>query len=53
MCLTLNKTIIYRSPRKLRAHAALNYKTEREHVLAEALGPLANASRGAWPPSLS
>ena len=27
--------------KELNAHAALNYKTERETVLAEALGPLA------------
>ena len=38
---------------KLREHDALNYKTEKEPVLATELGPLACPIRGARPPSLS
>ena len=37
----------------LLANAAMNYKTEREPVLAAALGLLACPSRGTRPPGLS
>ena len=38
-----------RSPKDLRAHAVLNYKTRREPVLDAALGPLACPSRSVSP----
>ena len=38
---------------KLRADAALNYKTEIKPVLAATLSPLACSSRGTRQPSLS